>query len=62
VVQNPTFFGDLLDVDGLAEAVHAAGALLVVVALPVHSLGLLKPPGSMGRISWWRKASRWVPV
>jgi len=48
VVQNPTFFGDLLDVDGLAEAVHAAGALLVVVALPVHSLGLLKPPGQYG--------------
>jgi glycine dehydrogenase subunit 1 len=48
IVQNPTFFGDLLDVDGLADAVHAAGALLVVVANPVISLGLLKPPGSYG--------------
>jgi glycine dehydrogenase subunit 1 len=48
IVQNPTFFGDLLDVSGLAEAVHACGALLVVVATPVISLGLLKTPGSYG--------------
>jgi glycine dehydrogenase subunit 1 len=48
IVQNPTFFGDLLDVDGLAEAVHASGALLVVVANPIMSLGLLKPPGEYG--------------
>jgi glycine dehydrogenase subunit 1 len=48
IVQNPTFFGDLLDVNGLADAVHAAGALLVVVAVPVMSLGLLQPPGAYG--------------
>ena len=48
IVQNPTFFGELLDVAGLAEAVHAAGALLVVVANPVISLGLLQPPGQYG--------------
>ena len=48
IVQNPDFFGQLLDVDGLADAVHAAGALLVVVANPVMSLGLLKPPGEYG--------------
>jgi glycine dehydrogenase subunit 1 len=48
VVQNPTFFGDLLDVGGLADAVHAAGALLVVVTVPVMSLGMLTPPGSYG--------------
>lgn len=48
IVQNPTFFGDLLDVDGLAEAVHESGALLVVVANPIMSLGLLKPPGEYG--------------
>lgn len=48
IVQNPNFFGQLLDVDGLADAVHAAGALLVVVANPVMSLGLLKPPGEYG--------------
>ena len=48
IVQNPDFFGQLLDVDGLAEAVHDVGALLVVVANPIHSLGLLKPPGEYG--------------
>ncbi len=48
IVQNPTFFGELLDVDGLADAVHAAGALLVVVANPAMSLGLLTPPGEYG--------------
>jgi len=48
IVQNPDFFGQLLDVDGLAEAVHEAGALLVVVANPIHSMGLLKPPGEYG--------------
>jgi glycine dehydrogenase subunit 1 len=48
IVQNPTFFGDLLDVEGLADVVHGAGALLVVVANPIISLGLLKPPGSYG--------------
>jgi glycine dehydrogenase subunit 1 len=48
IVENPTFFGDLLDVDGLADAVHAVGALLVVVANPIISLGLLIPPGEYG--------------
>jgi glycine dehydrogenase subunit 1 len=48
IVQNPDFFGQLLDVGGLADAVHEAGALLVVVANPIHSLGLLKPPGEYG--------------
>lgn len=48
IVQNPTFFGDLLDVNGLADVVHAAGALLVVLANPVISLGMLKTPGSYG--------------
>src|SRR5205085_11176527 len=32
----------------LAEACHAAGALLIVVVTEVVSLGLLKPPGEMG--------------
>ena len=48
IVQNPDFFGELIDTTGLAQAVHAAGALLVVVANPVISLGLLKPPGEYG--------------
>jgi glycine dehydrogenase subunit 1 len=48
IIQNPDFFGQLMDVDGLADRVHAVGALLVVVANPVISLGLLKPPGDYG--------------
>jgi glycine dehydrogenase subunit 1 len=48
IVENPTFFGDLLDVQGLSDAVHDAGALFVVVVNPVLSLGLLKPPGDYG--------------
>jgi glycine dehydrogenase subunit 1 len=48
IIQNPNFFGELQEVDGLAEAVHAAGALLVVVANPIIGLGLLRPPGDYG--------------
>jgi len=47
VIQNPNFFGELEPVDGLAEAVHAAGALLIVAADPI-SLGLFQPPGEYG--------------
>ncbi len=47
VIQNPNFFGACEPVDGLAEAVHAAGALLIVVADPI-ALGLFRPPGSYG--------------
>ncbi len=48
IIQNPTFFGEIIDVEGLADKVHAAGALLVVVATPLMSLGLLTPPGEYG--------------
>jgi glycine dehydrogenase subunit 1 len=48
VVQNPSFFGHVRDFARLAEACHAAGALLIVVVTEVVSLGLLKPPGEMG--------------
>jgi glycine dehydrogenase subunit 1 len=47
VVQWPNFFGELEPLDGLADAVHAAGALLVVHVDPI-SLGLLKPPAAYG--------------
>lgn len=47
VVQNPNFFGQCEPVDGLAEAVHRAGALLIVVADPI-ALGMLRPPGAYG--------------
>ncbi len=48
VVQNPAFFGHLTDFTPLADACHAAGALLVVVVTEVVSLGAVRPPGEMG--------------
>lgn len=47
IVQSPNFFGQIENLDGLAEQVHAVGALLCVVADPI-SLGLLKPPAQFG--------------
>ncbi|MAG36231.1 MAG: aminomethyl-transferring glycine dehydrogenase [Dehalococcoidia bacterium] len=47
IVQQPNFLGWLEEVEGLAEATHAAGALLVVAVDPI-SLGLLRPPGAYG--------------
>jgi glycine dehydrogenase subunit 1 len=48
VVQNPDVFGQVRDLRPLADKVHAAGALLVVVVTEVVSLGLVMPPGEMG--------------
>jgi glycine dehydrogenase subunit 1 len=47
VVQHPNFFGCLEEVEALAEAAHAHGALFVVSFDPI-SLGLLKRPGQYG--------------
>jgi glycine dehydrogenase subunit 1 len=50
VVQTPDFLGRVLPPAGmraLADAAHAAGALLVAAANPV-ALGLIEPPGSCG--------------
>ena len=47
VIQNPNFFGQFEETLGLAEAVHDAGALLIVVADPI-SLGLFQSPGAYG--------------
>jgi glycine dehydrogenase subunit 1 len=47
VVQNPDFLGRMADLAPLAQAAHAHGALLVVVAYPI-ALGMLKAPGDMG--------------
>jgi glycine dehydrogenase subunit 1 len=47
VVQTPNFFGRLEELDGLAEAVHAQGALLIIVTDPI-ALGLFQPPGAYG--------------
>jgi glycine dehydrogenase subunit 1 len=48
VVQNPGFFGQLTDYSALAQACHAAGALLVVAVTDPVALGLVAPPGEMG--------------
>jgi len=45
VVQSPNFFGCIEDLQGLADAAHAVGALLVVVVTEAISFGLLKSPG-----------------
>jgi glycine dehydrogenase subunit 1 len=48
VVQTPNVFGLVTDVSKIAEAAHAAGALLIVVTTEAVSYGLLKSPGEMG--------------
>jgi glycine dehydrogenase subunit 1 len=47
VLQQPNFFGQLEDVDAVADWARAQGALLIAVVNPV-SLALLKPPGEWG--------------
>ncbi|MBI1281239.1 MAG: aminomethyl-transferring glycine dehydrogenase subunit GcvPA [Anaerolineaceae bacterium] len=46
-VSYPNFFGQIDDFSKLAEKVHQAGALLVMVVNPT-ALGLLKSPGELG--------------
>ena len=48
VVQTPNVFGVVTDVTAIAQAAHAAGALLIVVTTEAVSFGLLKSPGEMG--------------
>ena len=47
VVQHPNFFGCLEEVEAIAAAAHAKGALFIVSFDPI-SLGLLKAPGAYG--------------
>ena len=47
VVQSPNFFGQIENMQGVAEAVHAVGALLIVATDPI-GLGILTPPGEYG--------------
>lgn len=47
IVQHPNFFGCFEDVQTLADAAHATGALVIAVVNPI-SLGLLKRPGECG--------------
>jgi glycine dehydrogenase subunit 1 len=48
VVQNPNVFGVVTDVTKIAEAAHAAGALLIVATTEAVSFGLIRSPGEMG--------------
>ncbi len=48
VVQSPNFFGCVEDLKSFADAVHASGALLVVVVTESASFGLLRSPGACG--------------
>ena len=46
-IQTPNFFGEMEDVEALADRIHAPGAMFVVVTNPM-SLGLFKPPADYG--------------
>ena len=48
VVQSPNFFGCIEDLNALADAAHAVGALFIVVVTEAISFGLLKTPGECG--------------
>jgi glycine dehydrogenase subunit 1 len=47
VVQSPSFFGIVEDLEAHADNAHAAGALLVALVDPI-SLGVLQTPGAAG--------------
>ncbi len=47
IVQNPDFLGRMHDLNGLAEEVHARGALLVIHVDPIAT-ALFESPGSLG--------------
>ena len=48
VVQYPDILGRVADLGAIAEAAHAAGALLIAVVTEPVALGMLKSPGEMG--------------
>ena len=48
VVQTPDFYGNLHDIEALAEAAHKAGALVIVVVTVIVALGLIEAPGTLG--------------
>ena len=48
VVQSPNFFGCVEDLETLAAAAHAVGALFVGVVTEAISFGMLKTPGACG--------------
>ena len=48
VVQYPDILGRLTDLEKIAEAAHAKGALLIAVNLEPVALGSIKSPGELG--------------
>jgi glycine dehydrogenase subunit 1 len=48
VVQQPDVFGHVRDLNGLVDAVHERGALLLIAVADATSLGMLKSPGAWG--------------
>lgn len=48
VVQSPNFYGGVEEIGAIAEAVHAIGALLIVVVTDPTTLAVLQPPGHLG--------------
>lgn len=47
IFQTPNFFGVVEDLTGMADAIHQAGSLMIVVGHPT-ALSLLKSPGEWG--------------
>jgi glycine dehydrogenase subunit 1 len=47
IVQNPDFFGNLRDLEPIAAAAHARGALMIAVFTEAVSLGAVRAPGEM---------------
>ncbi len=47
IFQTPNFFGTIEDLEGISDAVHAVGALLILNVYPL-SLGVLRSPGEWG--------------
>ncbi len=48
VVQYPDILGRIADLNPIADAAHARGALLIAVVTEPVALGLIKAPGEMG--------------
>jgi glycine dehydrogenase subunit 1 len=48
VVQYPDILGRITDLTPIADAAHAAGALLIAVVTEPVALGLIRSPGEMG--------------
>ncbi len=47
IFQTPNFFGNVEDLEGVSEKIHANGSLMILTADPL-SLGLFKSPGEWG--------------